>query len=83
VQRLRGPKRVNKVRRQTEQFPTLPALLAYFAYLNATKPQCSPDVTVSRTLIIVVGLVLVVVALVAVGSPNAVVDVIKHWPLIP
>lgn len=68
---------------QLERMPTWLVFIVYLAYLRAIQPQRIPEVTVMRTLIIVVGLVLTVVALVAAGAPNTVVDIIKHWPLIP
>lgn len=70
-------------KQQSERMPTWLVFMAYLAYLRAMQPQRTPEVAVLRTFIIVVGLVLTVVALVAAGAPNMVVDAIKHWPLIP
>jgi hypothetical protein len=70
-------------KQQLERMPTWLVFMIYLTYLRAIQPQRTPEVAVIRTLIIVVGLVLTVVALVAAGAPNTVVDIIKHWPLIP
>ncbi len=66
-----------------EHIPTWLVFLAYLAYLRAMRPQPPTEVVVLRTLIIIVGLVLVVVALVAAGSPEMAAKVIQHWPIIP
>ena len=71
------------MRQQSERMPTWLVFMVYLAYLRAMQPERTPEVAVLRTLIIVVGLVLTVVALVAAGAPSTVVDIIKHWPLIP
>ena len=57
--------------------------LAYVAYLRAMRLQFSPETKVLRTLIVVVGLVLTVVALVVAGKPNMVPEVLKYLPSIP
>ncbi len=67
----------------TEHIPTWLVFLAYLAYLRAMRPQSPTEVVVLRTLIIIVGLVLVVVAFVAAGSPETAAKVIQHWPIIP
>lgn len=72
-------------RRQTitEGIPTWLVFVAYLAYLRSIRPQPPSEINVLRSLIIVTGLVLVVVALVAAGAPDEVSQVIKHWPIIP
>src|SRR4051812_3776908 len=47
------------------------------------QPPPAADIRVIRALIISVSLMLVVVALVAVGAPQVVSQVLAHWPLIP
>ena len=61
----------------------LPSVLAFFAYLWTTRQLPPPEVSTIRLLIIAVAMVLVVVALVAVGAPDQVSNTLAHWPLIP
>ena len=55
---------------------------AYVAYLRALRPQPSREAKVLRTLIVMVGLVLMTIALVAAGKPEMVIEVFKHLPAI-
>ncbi len=57
------------------------AMLVILRYLQCTQPQQSANAQISRLLIIAVALVLTVVALVAAGTPQYVVEVLKYWPL--
>lgn len=66
-----------------QQMPNWMLFLLYLAWLRATRPQPQSSVTVLTTLIIAVALVLTVVALVAAGAPEAVAEVLKHWPVLP
>lgn len=68
---------------EPKRVPTWLVFLAYLAYLRATRPQQARETGVLRSLIIVVGLVLVVVALVAAGSPENVGAALRNWPMIP
>lgn len=68
---------------QPQPLPNWMLFLLYLAWLRATRPQPHPSVTVLHTLIIAVALVLTVVALVAAGAPEAVVEMMKHWPIAP
>jgi hypothetical protein len=54
--------------------------LMYLAYLQTVLSQRQPETATLQMLIIVVGLVLVVTALVAVGAPELVPTVISNWP---
>jgi hypothetical protein len=67
---------------QSEPMPAWLILIAYLAYLRAMQPQRPTEVIVLRTLILVVGFVLTVVAVVAAGAPEVVIDILKHWPVI-
>lgn len=68
---------------QSEHIPKWLVFLAYLAYLIAMRPQKSPEIGTLRTLIVIVGLVLSIVALVVAGTPEIVKDVIAHWPVMP
>ena len=57
--------------------------LAYLVMVRALRDHPSTEQAVLRTLIVVVGLVLVVVALCAAGAPEVVGQVLQHWPLTP
>ncbi len=72
-------------RSQTEPgaMPHWMLFLAYLAYLRAMRSPRSLDTALWRTLIAVIGLLLVVVTLVIAGDPQLISDVIRHWPLIP
>ena len=59
------------------------AYLAYLRYLQATRSQPPANVQISHVLIVAMALVLTVVALVAAGAPQYVVDILKYWPLHP
>ncbi len=65
---------------QVERVPSWLILIAYLAYLRAMQPQRPTEVTVLRTLLLVVGLVLTVVALVTAGAPELVVEMLQQWP---
>jgi hypothetical protein len=83
--------------RKSDNTPAWLVFLAYLAYLYAvsratrpTKPQFPYDVTglgqlisALRLFVVIVGLVLIVVALVAVGASEEVVEVVSQWPIIP
>jgi hypothetical protein len=64
---------------QPERTPTWLVLLAYFAYLRAMRPQQPPEIKTLRWLI----LAFIVMALVSAGAPEKVVEVIRHWSIIP
>ena len=57
--------------------------LAYLVLVRALRDRPATEQVVLRTLIVVVGLVLIVVALCAAGAPEVVGPVLQHWPLIP
>jgi len=67
----------------TGQISAWMLLLAYLAYLQASRPQRATEAEVLRTLIVVVGLVLCVVALVAARAPDVATELVKHWPIVP
>ncbi len=67
----------------TDRMPVWLLFLAYLAYLRATQPQRPPELAVLRILILAATLILIVVALVASGNPNAVPEVLQHWHLMP
>ena len=57
--------------------------LAYLIFLNRIKPDMRPEAQVLLRLIAVVGIVLCVLALVAVGAPEHIGELLNHWPFIP
>lgn len=77
------PYLLTEQRPQSDRLPIWLILLMYLAYLHATQPRHPTEVVVLRTLILVVGLVLTVVAVVAAGAPEVIVEVVKHWPSLP
>ena len=68
---------------QREQVSPWLQFLTYLVLVRALRDRPTTDQVVLRTLIVVIGLVLVVVALCAAGAPEVVVQVLQHWPLTP
>lgn len=72
----------------TNQLPHLPdKVVVWLAYLALRSPPMvsrpPTEESVLRLLIVVVGMVLIVLALVAVGAADQVGEVLRDWPVIP
>lgn len=68
---------------KSDEAPVWLVFLAYLAYLRAMRPQPTPEIGVLRMLIVIVGFVLVIAALVAVGAHDKVGEVVRNWPILP
>ena len=79
---LRYHLRRRKQNSENDNFGSLLAFLSWLAYLQAMRPRVSSEVSVLRSLIFGVALVLVVVFVPIFPSDEA-IEVLKHWPVFP
>ena len=61
----------------------MPHWMMFLLYLITLRAMNSPEVTVLRRLILAVTLLLITMILGTIGAPELVIDVIRHWPLLP
>lgn len=77
------PKEGEMPKREAGAFPQWMQMLAFWLYVRAMRPPLEKEIALLRTLIVVTILLLVILALIAVGASDVIADVLKAWPTLP